>query len=974
MPTPPTYVSLDLETTGLSADRDAIIEVGAVKFTLGNVLGEFSSLVQPGVKLSHRIEQLTGIRTIDLVDAPPIAPVLAELAAFVGDAHVVGHNVGFDLAFLKRAGWTPRGEALDTHELATILVPEARYFSLGNVSRFLALDADPNHRALPDARTGRVLFEALVERARRLPPATLTAIERLSGRVAWPAGHVFRFAADEPLPSDLPRGAAPGPLGAALRASPRPVEIDAEAVGALLGPHGALASAMAGYEDRPGQQAMLHEVARALNEGDQVLIEAGTGTGKSLAYLLPAAAYAIANGCPVVVSTHTLTLQDQLVGKDLPLVRTLLDGGLRFALLKGRDNYLCRSRLDVLTARDDLDLDQTRTLAKLLVWAPNTATGDRVELALRPEDERTWRLACAAGENCTSDRCAYAGRGECWINRARMRAFAAHIIVVNHALLASDMISAGAGHGILPPYKHLVIDESHHLEDVATDVLSFQAGRTQLMDAVAALTAKSRGALAARLTTALEMLRMALDTRQAASALLDQLARLSGGRADAEHGIAEVFNALNEFLRLTEGHRMVERRLTEAERHSPDWSAVELAWDDARTALAAVLDAGRRLLSGLVAIESDLTAGDPLVADLRAALGALEALVEGLDRAIASPQGDDVVWVAADGQGRQSLHVAPLDVGPTLARHLFADKETLILTSATLRAPDFDFARERLHLPDAADLIVESPFDFERQALLLVPGDMPEPNRPEYQRALDRALIALGTAVRGRMLVLYTSHAGLRESYHAIRGPLGEVGITVIGQGMDGSRNTLLATFKDPDTPTVLLGTRSFWEGIDIPGEALSCLVITRIPFDVPTDPLFAARSERLDDAFNQLSIPHALLRFRQGFGRLIRTRADRGIVALLDGRLTGKRYGATFLDALPDCTRRRAVVADLGHMARDWMDAGANASFDFDAAFAPKMARNGPSRVEYPGPADAGPSHDGTAGTQFTDERMDGR
>ncbi|MFN8423379.1 MAG: exonuclease domain-containing protein [Anaerolineae bacterium] len=565
MPTPPTYVSLDLETTGLSADRDAIIEVGAVKFAGGRVLGEFSSLVQPGVALSHRIEQLTGIRSIDLVDAPPIGPVLAELAAFVGDAHVVGHNIGFDLGFLKRAGWTPRGDALDTHELATILVPEARYFSLGNVSRFLALDADPNHRALPDARTGRVLFEALVERARRLPPFTLQAIERISERVAWPAGGVFRRAAADPLPSDLPRGAAAalGAPGAAQKASARPIEIDAAAIGALLEPRGALASAMDGYEDRPGQQAMLREVVRALNEGDQVLIEAGTGTGKSLAYLLPAAAYAIANGCPVVVSTHTLTLQDQLVGKDLPLVRTLLGGELRFALLKGRDNYLCRSRLEALTARDDLDVDAARTLAKLLVWAPNTATGDRVELALRPEDERTWRLACAAGENCTSDRCAYAARGECWINRARARAFAAHVIVVNHALLASDMISAGAGHGILPPYKHLVIDESHHLEDVATDVLSFEAGRTQLMDAVAALTARGRGTLGARLTTVLELLRMAPDTRQAASALLDQLARLAGGRPEAEHGIGQVFNALNEFLRLAEGHRMVEqRRLT----------------------------------------------------------------------------------------------------------------------------------------------------------------------------------------------------------------------------------------------------------------------------------------------------------------------------------------------------------------------------------------------------------------------------
>ena len=920
MSTATTYVSLDLETTGLNADRDAIIEVGAVKFADGRILGEFTSLVQPGITLSHRIEQLTGIRTIDLVEAPPIGPVLAELAAFVGDAPVVGHNVGFDLGFLKRAGWTPPGDAIDTHELATILVPEARRFSLGHLAAFLALDGDPNHRALPDARTSRVLFDALVERARRLPPATLTAIERLSTRTRWGAGRVFIAAAADPLPAAMPRPIGSASLGAALKSSPRRVEIDAATVGALLAPSGALAGSLAAYEDRPGQQAMLAEVVRALNDGDQVLIEAGTGTGKSLAYLLPAAAYALANGCPVIVSTHTITLQDQLVSKDLPLVRSLTDDGLRFAMLKGRDNYLCRSRLDMLLQRDDLDAETVRALAKVLVWAPTTTTGDRVELALRPEDERTWRQLCADGGACTGDRCAYAARGECWLHRARSRAFASHIVVVNHALLASDMVQADSGRGILPPYKHLIIDEAHHLEDVATDVLSFSAGRTQLQDAVAALAAKSRGTLATRLTTALELLRMAPITRAAASALLDQLARMTGGRADADAGVGRLYDALAEFLQVTDERRIVDKRITEAVRHSPDWSAVELAWDDARTALVAMHDAGRRLLSGIVTIEGDLADGDPIVADLRDALAALETLIEGLDRAIASPRGDDVVWAAADGQGRQALHVAPLEVGPTLARQLFADKETLVLTSATLRAPDFDFARDRLQLPDAADLVVESPFDYERQALLYVPTDMPEPNRPDHQRALDRALIALGTAMRGRTMVLFTSHASLRETYHAIRSPLGDAGVTVIGQGLDGSRNTLLGTFMDPETPTMLLGTRSFWEGIDIPGEALSCLVITRLPFDVPTDPLFAARSERLDDAFNDLSIPQALLRFRQGVGRLIRTRADRGIIAVLDGRIMTKRYGSTFLDALPEMTRRRAPLADLAFIAHDWM------------------------------------------------------
>ena len=919
------FVAIDLETTGLDPERDVILEVAAVRFESGQVLDEFHRLVQPEAQIPLAVQRLTGLHPDDFEDAEPRADVLEALREFVGEDPLVGQSVGFDLSFLANNGLRFSQPALDTFEMATILVPGSKRYSLGHLIEHLGLDAPATHRALDDAHAHRILFDALVERARRLPPDALNTIIRLARGLDWPILSVFEHAAATPLALGVEKEAARTALPA-LRPKASHKDVSIDDVEALIAPGGPLASSLDRFEDRPGQRAMLRRVGEAFNLGDHVMVEAGTGTGKSLAYLLPAAAWAITNGWPVVIATNTITLQDQLLENDLPLARSFLGDDLRFCILKGRANYLCRSRFERFTRRDDLDMDAVRTVAKILAWLPSTRTGDKAELMLRPEDGSTWRLVSAEGDACTRDRCRHAERHTCFVHLARARAAASHLVVVNHALLASDVVArmsaAGAG-AVLPEHRHLIVDEAHHLEGVATDVLGDRIGQRIITDAAGAIGGGGPGGLPARLR-ALATLEMDKAKLSALVELIDGLIP-SAGQARSEAG--SLFDAVTQAAggesttQLTTGHR----------RNQP-WMNVEMAWDRTREALASLADAAARAQRGLMPLVGEPTAepastrrepnaGARTLSELSGALYAARELVERLDRLISSPQADDITWIQRRFDGVLQLCRAPLHVGEMLETHLFADKEVLVLTSATLRAPDFEFVRDRLSLHEADAIVVDSPFDYSRQVLLCAPPDLPPPGRDDYDAAVARALIGLCGAVGGRTLALFTSHSGLRLAYHAIRGPLGEKGISVIAQGIDGSRHSLLSTLREPTGPTVVLGTRSFWEGVDVPGDALSCLVIARLPFDVPSDPIVAARSNTFEEPFAEFSIPQAILRFRQGFGRLIRSGSDRGVAVVLDSRVRSRRYGEDFLESLPACRRYGGPVAGLPLAARQFLD-----------------------------------------------------
>lgn len=942
---PRIYVALDLETTGLQADRDAIIEIGAVKFRGDEILDEWSSLINPGRPLPHKIARLTGIHPREVERAPALAQVLPRLAHFIGDLPVVGHNIQFDCQFLQRAGLNVSA-ALDTFELARILMPYASRYSLGRLMDELGIRFVNRHRAVEDARAVSQLFVALLERAQQIDHHTIEQIARLGDRAPqWSLRLAF-----QDIVRDRARYAfAAGSIGAQLAAknaatndslgllflredtepplkpTTHPQPLDVDALVQLLEPDGLFAKQFHGYEFRAPQIEMLRAVARAFNEGATLLVEAGTGTGKSLAYLLPAIYWATQNNYRVVISTNTINLQDQLFTKDIPDVRRVLPIEFRAALLKGRSNYLCRRRLEqMLQSRTPLTVDQARVLAQVLRWLTSTTTGDNAELMLIGQAENAvWAQLASDPDHCAAEQCALREQGKCFFYRAREKAERAHLLIVNHALLLSDLITENH---VLPEFKYLIVDEAHHLEESATKAFAFEASRTSLDTMLRAL-AHERGGLLGMLAGAIRNSDAPPNIKRDTQRVLDDVAQ---DVERAVRGVYDFYNTLENFVARQEAHPNEnesgydrQMRLTPARRSQPHWSEVELAWDDFARALVQV----RNGLGRVYAAWDDLGEWEvpsylELAAELAGALRRIEETRTQLEAIISQPRPNGIYWVTlAKNNGDVTLHSAPLYVGDLLQKQLFADKNTTILTSATL-CVDKSFAhiKARLGIGDWADeLAVGSPFDFANAALLCVPTDMPEPGQPGYQKAVESFLVELLRATQGRALVLFTSISHLNATYHAITRPLEEDEIVVLAQNLDGSRRQVLETFKT-QARTVLLGTRSFWEGVDVVGEALSCLVITRLPFAVPNDPIFAARSETFEDPFNQYAVPEAVLRFRQGFGRLIRSKTDRGVVVLLDRRILSKSYGRIFFESLPPVSKHQGTLKELPKVVAQWI------------------------------------------------------
>lgn len=934
-------VALDLETTGLDPTRDAIIEVGAVRFQGDEVLDEWSSLVNPQRSVPAFITQLTGITQAEVDDAPDLRQVLPQIERFVGDAPVLGHNVGFDLGFLQQQRILRQAESIDTYDIASVVLPTASRYALGALGEALDIPLPATHRALDDARVTQAVYAALWEQAMDMPLNTLAEIVRHSNNIDWAGGPFFRalmkVRSKEAFVSPRPKRAEPTPLddiadvwvlpdapatAPPLRPNPIPEPIDADAIAALLDEGGELAEALPGYEHRPQQVEMLRSVSDALNTGQHLLVEAGTGVGKSLGYLLPAIHFAVQNDLRVVVSTNTINLQEQLINKDLPLLREAL--GLRFrgALLKGRSNYLCPRRLASLRRRGPTSVGDMRMLAKILVWLQNGSTGDRGEITLRgPAERGIWQRLSAEDEGCTLDRCASQMAGTCPFYRARRAAEAAHILVINHALLLAD---AATSNRVLPDHRYLIVDEAHHLEDATTNGLSFRTDPNAIARMLSGLGTQHSGLLGDVLSRCREAIPPEfMPTLEEYTMLIQEASSAMGTHVQMFFDTLRAF--LEEHVRFGSSEYNQQIRILDPLRRQPSWTQVEIAADNLSKFTYAIADAMQRLAGGLGDLENyDIPDYEDLVASTSAAARHLNGLHERLYEAVFEPNANTIYWVEISSGGtRMSLHAAPLDVGPRVEEHIWHTKECVIMTSATLKTDDsFGFIKARLNADEADELDLGSPFDYETSTLLYLANDIPEPaEKAAYQRAVEKGLVELCRATEGRALVLFTSHAQLRQTSNAISPALARDGISVYDQSDGSSRSQLLEDFRQSEK-AVLLGTRSYWEGVDVPGEDLSVLVIVRLPFNVPSDPIFAARQELFESPFMEYAVPEAVLRFRQGFGRLIRRKDDRGVVAVFDRRIVSKFYGQTFVDALPQCTVVRGPLDELPEAAVTWLEA----------------------------------------------------
>ncbi len=619
----------------------------------------------------------------------------------------------------------------------------------------------------------------------------------------------------------------------------------------IFGESGMIAKAMnRAYELRPQQINMASAVEEALSTKTHLIVEAGTGVGKSLAYLVPLILWTRGENCRAVVATYTKALQQQLVGKDLPFLKNVL-GDFRYALCVGGENYLCLRRFDYLRMGDLYEQNEREPLNRLFEWSTVTRTGLRSELAVEVP-AGLWSKACRQTDLCFGKDCSY--YRDCFYMRAKSIEQQAHILVANHHLFFADMATNG---NVLPQYKAVVFDEAHQVEDVATDYLGVAISNSSaryLLDTL--ISQRTRKGLLTRLTAQgpeTQMLRGMVDGLRVVTDnfflnLLPLLSKDSAVRIRRSNVIPDI---LSEPL----------MELGDA--------LLELLAESQEEELEVKAFASRaRSLASAVRMNLDQSA-------------------EGF-----------VYWAERENQ-RYRLVASPIDVAATLREELFEKTDTVVLTSATLSsAGTFTYLKSRLGLDAPAELLLDSPFDFENQTMLYVAPGLDDQQAEEYQEKFDNELQAVLSITRGRTLTLFTSYSQLRKSSEKLRRELPDLGFLCQGE-MSAYR--LIEQFKGAPNK-VLMGTASFWQGIDVPGDALQCVVIAKLPFAVPDDPIVESRMEKLKNPFYEYQIPQATLLFRQGFGRLIRTKTDRGAIAVLDSRIITRNYGKSFLKSIPKC------------------------------------------------------------------------
>ncbi len=703
-----------------------------------------------------------------------------------------------------------------------------------------------------------------------------------------------------------------------------------EEIGRVFAADGMMAH-LKGFEPRDEQVRMAFAVAEAFNRDRVVLVEAGTGTGKSLAYLIPSILWAVRNNERVVVSTNTINLQEQLIKKDLPFLARNSAVEFKAALVKGRSNYACLRKLEHAEAEPALFPDESSAeLTTIIEWSHSCQDGCRSDLAFIPH-AGTWEEICCEADQCGRSRCKHFGR--CFFYRARRESSAARVLVVNHALLLSDIVlrkeTGYDATAILPPFTRLIFDEGHHLEDVATSHLSLTITRSGILKQLQRLVPQK--ANRAGLLTIISS-RITRDLPESQEGLYAELSGLLESHLlPKAHDLTGITEQTMDWLALSVEHegggtvagREQKLRVTPEVERTPFWL-------ECRQRLHALADAVNDYTSSLrtlVLRTKDLPEklqeklADQLL-DTSGIEGRLQSMADGLLFFTTEAEGY-CRWIETKrgSRGVQArLSAAPLDISAQLKESVLDKLKTIIVTSATLTVGgEFNYLKKRtgfglLPKERLSELQLASPFNYARQVFVAIPEDMPEPTAPGFRDALEQHILKAVTISRGGAFILFTSYDLLNRVFQTLSPALARLGLSSLKQGETG-RHALLTQFR-ADKNAVLFGTDSFWEGVDVKGDALRLVIIARLPFQVPTEPVQQARAEKIKadggDPFREFSVPQAVIKFRQGFGRLIRSRDDRGAVLILDRRVLNKSYGRIFLRSLPDTEIVRGDSVDV--------------------------------------------------------------
>jgi ATP-dependent DNA helicase DinG len=908
------FVALDIETTGLSERKDEIIQIAALRFRQGKVEEKFDSFVKPFCELPKFITSLTHISPEDLKDAPDVSFVLRKLKDFVGKDPVVGHNVSFDMGFINhnfgKIGEFPLGnEAWDTAELSRVYLPFTTNHKLGTMVQHFKIPLENAHRADADALATGILLLTLGDYA--CENFSMIVNARLHSFAKMAQVHseglldaIVRFQRQSAITAP-PAGVIKSPyynlIDNTLPAANDP-KIDA-----VFSEDGLFAHKFPNFEYRKGQLQMAHAVSEAFTKEEHLVVEAGTGVGKSFAYLVPSLEFAHRNKDRVVVSTNTKNLQEQLFYKDLPQLSKILPVPFKAVLVKGRENYICERRWEDMMSQSNKELTvwDAQGLLYLFIWKMQTVTGDISENSSfdRNRFSITWRKICSDRYLCANRKCQH--YRQCGVMNLRREIENASVVVANHALLLADMRMENS---TLGEYRYLVVDEAHNLMASASKHLGASLSYADLIILLNQIAGSSR-----KHSSYLAGLEKALQKSPLPEAKKDQCMavakRLEDLIEEARKPVTDIFNIASAMCSAADSYNKLRIKAT-SEAH------------DLFTMLAKfcihfkeILKAAQALENVISSLESKQVAGyDQHMESVSAFLMRLSEM-EGVLLNITNPDLDNfALWIENNPRPDRNtpaavLNYAPIEVNTFLKRLLFSQVPSIVFTSATLALRGsfkYFLGQSGLNLLEdkkVVERIVESPFDYDKQSKLLITSFLPEPKDRFFQAQAISCLKQIFETVDVGTMALFTAYRDLDLVYDEIADDMYHAKRPLFAQGKGGSRSNLLEEFKKANN-AVLLGTSSFWEGVDVQGESLSLLILYKIPFQVPSEPLVEAYIDKLEreqkDSFMHYMLPNALLRIRQGFGRLIRSKSDRGIVLIMDSRVSRKRYGSYFKEILP--------------------------------------------------------------------------
>ncbi|MGG5253822.1 ATP-dependent DNA helicase DinG [Neobacillus sp. SM06] len=929
------FVVIDLETTGNQPKKgDRIIQFAAVIVENGKITDKFSTLVNPYHPIPPFIEELTGINNEMVQEAPEFAEIAPKVVQMLDEAYFVAHNVLFDLSFLQeeliQAGFAGfYGPVLDTVEMARILYPTADGYKLGDLAEMANIVHERPHQADSDAEVTALLLQLMLDRFFQIPRKTLTQLAKLSGGLKSDLDLLLEsFLREkektiEELPASLEAvhhlilKKLPS-LDIMAENSENVLEYPSRVEEKLA----LFEKTFAGFEKRSGQFQMMDEVYSAFQSNCHLLIEAGTGIGKSLGYLLPAAFFSIHRNQRVVISTHTTQLQEQLIRKEVPILASSIPHKIRVALLKGRNHYLDLEKFSRSLLDPQDNYDSVLTKMQILIWLTETETGDKDELNLPSGGEIFWDKVKKDDSKLRGSE-SWAGRD--FYERARKYANHANLIITNHSLLLRD---ATERKGILPPFSYAVIDEGHHLEKAAATLVGESLDYMSVRLLLSQLGQYEQGQLFYKLERAIEPLNVSKK-------LISQTFEVTQLMTDLQYEMDEFFKLLASYVQKNKGNNQSGTKVKVRfyrNRH------------DKKT--AAIMNSGERfafMLKDLAAMLTErvqlaekekqmATTQDLLFQELTAFLEEIGKLSQAIHRLMLT-ESDMVLWIEVDFRAPQnttSLYAQPASVAEYLQNKFFEAKNSIVLTSATLTVnQSFSYILEVLGLKREKTNVsaIPSPFPYKQQVQLYIPEDLPDIKAvsiDEYVIAITEQIITIAEATKGRMLLLFTSHEMLKKTYELIKESGFLEDFVLVAQGITGgSRSRLTRNFQKYDK-AILLGTNSFWEGIDIPGEDLTCLIIVRLPFSPPNEPYTEAKCEyvkqRGGNPFMDYSLPEAILRFKQGFGRLIRTETDRGIIFVFDRRIITTKYGQVFLQSIPEIEVKEAPIGELVKNIHLWL------------------------------------------------------